>query len=205
MTCITGLSPLRHRFSRRSRCSFSRRKRAGLSLAETVVSMFVISVMVTAALGTVVAGRTSALYTSRSARGLELAQALMAEILATNYADGEYGLGSWGLGSDEVGDGSRALWEDVDDYDGWSASPPQAKDGSELTEFTGFGRTVLVEWVEADDLTSGVGYETGIKYVRVTVTFETQPVAVLEAIRVAEEPFGLHYDVKAAAEAAETG
>jgi hypothetical protein len=77
---------------------------------------------------------------------------------------------TWGPESPEQSN-VRADWDDVDDYDGWSASPPEAKDGTELTEFTGWSRAVTVEYVApAKPGTVAVGGDQGVKRVTVVVT-----------------------------------
>ena len=155
----------------------------GMTLVEAVVSIAIIGVMLVAALNTVGAAQSTRKKMGDRARGMTLAQELMSEILAQNYEDPDYGAGSFGLAAEEVGDGSRALWEDVDDYDGWSASPPQKKDGTVLSNFTGWGRTVEVKWVSPTDSSSVSGSDTRVKRVTITVTYESMPVVELVALR----------------------
>jgi len=112
-----------------------------------------------------------------------LAQQLMAEILAQAYEDPNFGPGSFGLGGDEVGDGSRALWEDVDDYDGWSASPPEDKNGNPLTGFDDWGRSVTVDWVNPDNPSQAMMSDTRVKSITVDVTHNGVPVASTVALR----------------------
>ena len=45
--------------------------------------------------------------------------------------------------------------KDVDDYDGWSASPPEDKNGNPLVGFDDWGRSVSVEWVNPDNPDAG--------------------------------------------------
>jgi len=49
-------------------------------------------------------------------------------------------------------DGTRLQFDDVDDYDGWSASPPKLRDGTAMTEFAGFAQQVSV----TNDLARGL-------------------------------------------------
>ena len=117
--------------------------------------------------------------------GTLLAQDLLAEIMRQNYADADAGPDSFGLGGDEVGDGSRDRWEDVDDYDGWSASPPQQKDGTELSDFADWERSVEVIWVDPDDLSQEVFSNQGAKRITVTVKCNDTLTVTLVAIRTA--------------------
>jgi len=157
--------------------------RRGLTLAEAVVSMLIVSVMLVAALNTVGASRTTQKKTADRSRGFLLAENLMSEVLQQAYEDPDLAPGSFGLEGAEVGDGSRSLWDDVDDYDGWSASPPQQKDGTELGEFKGWTRSVEVRWVNPAELATLSGTDTGVKRVVVTVTDGATVVVSLVAIR----------------------
>lgn len=151
------------------------------SLAETAVSTIVVGVMLVAALNTVGASRVSQRKTGDRTRGMLLAQQMMTEILQQHYE--EPGGGGFGLNGGEAGDGSRSLWDDVDDYDGWSASPPERKNGTVMANFGGWERNVSVDRVKPDDLQSPTGTERGVKRITVIVKRNNVPVASLVAIR----------------------
>lgn len=157
--------------------------RRALTMVEVSVSILVVGVTVVAALNTVGAARVGLQRTGDRSRGTMLAQQLMTEILQQHYEDPNYGPGSFGLGGDEVGDGSRSLWEDVDDYAGWQASPPEDKDGNVLPGFNGWARAVEVVWVNPADLSQTVGYDTRVKRIVVTVTRNGLVVATMTALR----------------------
>jgi hypothetical protein len=71
----------------------------------------------------------------------------------------------------DEGTSTRLDFDDVDDYDGWTASPPQEKDGTELTEYAGWTRNVTVEFVDAfAPGGSATVSDTGAKRITVTVT-----------------------------------
>ena len=151
------------------------------TLVEAVISAVVVGVMLVAALNTVGASRIGQQKTGDRTKGALLAQQLMTEILQQYYADPENG--GFGLDGDEVGDGSRSLWDDVDDYDGWSASPPQRKDGTVIAEFDGWERSVSVAWVNPYNLQAAVGTDLGVKRITVTVTRDDVPIATQVAVR----------------------
>lgn len=154
-----------------------------LTMVEAIVATLIISTMLVAALNAVGASATTQQKLTQGNQALLLAQDLLSEIMQQRYEDADYGPGSFGLGADEVGNGSRALWEDVDDYDGWTASPPQAKDGTPLDGFSRWGRAVQVDWVDPDDLSDVDGSDTGAKRIIVTVTYDGQEVLELTAVR----------------------
>jgi type II secretory pathway pseudopilin PulG len=157
--------------------------RWGFTLVEAAVSIVLVGMMLVAALNAVGAARTTEKRVADRSRALWLAEDLMSEILRQHYEEPNLPVGSFGLAGSEVGDGSRALWDDVDDYHNWSASPPQQKDGTELAGFADCGRSVDVDWVEAVDFSQTSGSDTGIKQITVTVTYKQVPVLSLVAIR----------------------
>jgi type II secretory pathway pseudopilin PulG len=154
-----------------------------LTLVEAVVSLAIVGVMLVAALNTVGAALATQKKMGDRGRAMLLAQDLMSEIVRQAYEDPDLSTGSFGLTADEVGDGSRSLWDDVDDYDGWSASPPQQRDGTVLSDFDGWRRSVAVGWVDSAEVATELGSDTGVKRITVAVTFKGLPLATLVALR----------------------
>jgi hypothetical protein len=152
-------------------------------MVEAVVSIAIVGVMLVAVLNTVGAARTSEYKIADHDRGMLLAQRLMAEILAQQYCDPASGLGSFGPGADETKPGNRSLYEDVDDYNGWKASPPQNKDGTPIPWGGGYTELVNVDWVNPGAWTAPVSSESGIKWIRVTILRQNRVVAALSAYR----------------------
>lgn len=162
-----------------------RTRRPGLSLVEVVLSMLIASIMLVAALSTVGASRLSQFKTSQTTRGQALAESLMTEILRQDYQDPD-GTPLFGLEQSEPG-GQRNKFDDVDDYDGWTKSPPRDKNGSIIPNCDGWRRTVTVAWVDPMDPSLVEDSESNAKRVTITVTFQDMPVATLVAIRTAWE------------------
>jgi type II secretory pathway pseudopilin PulG len=146
-----------------------------------VISTIIVAVMFVAALNTVGASRLTQHRTALVSRGRLLAEALMAEILRQNYQEPD----ETPVFGRETGESAtnRAAYDDVDDYDQWSASPPVAKDGSALANSTGWKRTVMVKWIDPDDPREVKTAETGAKRITVTVFYKEAPQATLVAIR----------------------
>jgi Tfp pilus assembly protein PilV len=173
------------RFTRAAnRCS----TRSGLALVEMVISIVLVSVMLVAALNMVGASKLGQRKLHERLSGQQLAQDLMAEILSQDYADPEDGVDSFGLSSDESAAGDRSLFDDVDDYDGWSATPPELQDGTVMSDLDGWTRTVRVEWVRPTDTTQTVGSNEGAKLITVTVTHDGVPASELVALRTSGAP-----------------
>lgn len=160
-----------------------------LTLVEAVVSIAIVGVMLVAALETVGASQTTQRKMGDRARATLLAEELMSEILEQDYEDSSLAAGSFGVESGETGS-SRAPWDDVDDYDGWSASPPQQKDGTVLTGFTGWRRTAEVKWVSATDSTAVSGSDTRVKRIKVSILYDNMPVIELTALRTGVFQYG---------------
>lgn len=154
--------------------------RRAFTLIEAALSVLIVGIMLTAALRTLSATRRAdALFASR-ARGLALAEDLMAEILEHPYED-PGGL-SFGLETGEVAT-DRTTFDDVDDYHGWTSSPPVSRDGDPIDGATGFTRSVTVERVRRSDPSLTVASDRGVKRITVTVLRGEAQVARLTAWR----------------------
>ena len=73
-------------------------------------------------------------------------------------------------------------WDDIDDYDGWSATPPETKDEEPLDGYDQWTRSVEVAFVKPTNLNQ-VDNTTGVKRITVTASFNGVPAAELVAIR----------------------
>lgn len=155
-----------------------------VTLIEVVISTVIVSVMLASALQAVGAARVGWNKLNERNVGMLLAQDLMAEILQQDYADSAYGPdSSIGPGADEAATGNRSLYDDVDDYHGWQASPPQYKNGTPIAWATGYQRAVTVVWVNPANPSLAVGSPSGAKRITVTVRRNGLDVATLVAIR----------------------
>ena len=159
------------------------RRRCGSSLIEVAVCCMLVGVMLVAAMRAVGAVFRTRLVAFQRQQGETLAHELMAEILQAYYESPSLAPGSFGLETGEVGDGSRALWDDVDDYNGWSASPPEAKDGTPLPDADGWTRQVVVDRVTCPNPETTSVSDTGLKRIEVEATSPTGETFTLKALR----------------------
>ncbi|MBL7044656.1 MAG: PKD domain-containing protein [Pirellulaceae bacterium] len=164
----------------------TRRSRRGISLAEVVISTLIVGLMIAPALHSTGSALRASRATSHRVQGIRLAEALMSEILATRYSEPDdtpvFGVeGTEAAGST----GPRTLWDDVDDFYQWNASPPQATDGTVLPNLTGWRRRVEIVNVDPDDLTTALTNtdDRGVKRITVTVEKDSQKMAELVAIQ----------------------
>jgi type II secretory pathway pseudopilin PulG len=158
-----------------------RRWPRAFSLVEAAVSIAVVGIMLVAALNTVGAARLGEQKTGDRGKGMLLAQQLMTEILQQSYEE-PVDIQVFGPESGEA-PGSRANFDDVDDYESWAASPPQYRDGTAIPGLEGWTRSVHVDWVNPADLSQVVSSDTRVKRITVTVTRGDVLVASLAALR----------------------
>jgi type II secretory pathway pseudopilin PulG len=158
-------------------------RRSGFSLMEAVVSILIVSILLVVALTAVGASKAGQLKIADRIRGERLALDLMNEILQQAYyePDDPPRFGLEGVESAT----SRALYDDVDDYAGWSESPPQYKNGTPMAGFDGWTRSVAVDWVDPNNLKETSAIATDVKRMTVTVSRGDLTVARLSAIRTA--------------------
>jgi hypothetical protein len=141
-----------------------------MTLVEVTVSTLIVGAMAVASLNALGAATRSSVDAGKRGIATTLATDLMTEILEADYV--EPGSGEvFGPEANEEAEGNRSLFDDVDDYDGWQASPPQDKDGNPLANRTGWRRQVTVEHVDIDDLENAVlpSDSRGVKRITVEV------------------------------------
>lgn len=149
----------------------------GFSLIEATLSIVLVGMMASAALAVVAGARRAEQMAADRARAQLLAEEVLSEIAPLKYKEA----GSLTLGV-EAGESTanRNTWDDVDDANGCSESPPKDRTGVAHPGLTGWTRAVKVEWVDALDIL-GIGVvDGGLK--RVTVTVSKGGKVVLKAV-----------------------
>jgi hypothetical protein len=162
-------------------------------LTEVVVATFLVGLLLVSALtavGGLVRLRTAA---DLRTRAVLLADDLTSEILEHAYVDPDgdaqphpwafFGYGPILAPEGAEASGTRAGFDDVDDFHNWNASPPQHRDGTPLVNATGWRRQVRVEyvWAEATNLTTVA--DRGVKRITVTVFKDGVQLAELVTLR----------------------
>ncbi len=156
--------------------------RRAFSMVEVMMSCVIVAIMLTAALTTVGAGKLGKRKNADASLGQLLAQQLMEEIVSQYYEEPDR-TPRFGREGMSEGYDSRSDWDDVDDYDGWYASPPENKDGTVMSGVDGWGRAVGVARVLPTDLNTVLSMETGVKKITVMVTHNGMKVASVVAVR----------------------
>jgi MSHA pilin protein MshD len=159
-------------------------KRQAFTLVEAVFSIVLVAVMMVAALQTVSASARMRSAGQEQTRGIDLARQLLSEIMQTRYEDPS-GIGVWGKESSEL----RANFDDVDDYDALSESPPVDRSGVAIPGFTGWTRAVQIKWAQWNLPGATDNTESGLKRITVTVTSPTKKQFVVTGLR---QKYGLY-------------
>ena len=155
--------------------------RRGFSVIEAVLSALVIGVMLVAVLNTVGAARSAQVWNVDRVRAMALASNLMAEIVDEAYADPTE-VQLFGPEASELL-AQRSAFDDVDDYNGWSKSPPEDLDGTPIPGYAGWTRSVTVSWATLGTPAASSLTDTGIKRITVTVSKRGVKIAELTALR----------------------
>ncbi len=146
-----------------------KQSRRAITLAETVISILLISFVLASTLQIVgPLSRSSALQADRLVAA-NLASELAEEIATKQFLD------SNAASPDDIGiDGddsvfTRSNFDDIDDYHGWSSSPPKMSYGVTNSSLNGWTRTVDVKHVLVNDPGTTSGSYTGLKKIIVRV------------------------------------
>ena len=138
----------------------------GITLTEVVISSGLVGVLIVAALQATGAVVRARIETSQISDSHALAMDLMAEIQQTAYEDPDGGT-QFGTESGESSS-TRNDFDDVDDFEGWSATPPQHTDGTAISN--AYTRSVAVSRVSVTDPSAAITSDDGLKRIVVTVT-----------------------------------
>ena len=160
-------------FPRNAATPSSKASRSGLTLVEVSISTLIVGLLMIASLQSVAnIGRTWT-TTNQLVDGQGLAQELIREILAQGYSDPtDPNATTWGP---EASESTRATFNDIDDYSGWTESPVKDAAGTALTGYIGWTRTVTVQKLATASYTvlTNIAADQGLRAVTVTVTSPT--------------------------------
>lgn len=156
------------------------RQREGFSLVEVVVSTFLVGMIIVAAMKGLGSSARANERTEQSGRAVMLADALMSEIQRQAYLDDNSPI--FGRETDETAS-DRTQHDDVDDYDGWSSTPPTTRDGADVPEYSGWERSVEVDHVDPITLQilSDLN-DSGAKRIKVSIKRNGETLAELLSI-----------------------
>lgn len=145
----------------------NRATRCGLSITEVIASTMLVSLVLIGALNCVAGITRGRMSTADGVKAGHLAAQLTAEILNQSYSDPNE-TSVFGVEGTENAS-SRATFDDVDDYHGWTASPPRDDKNAEMSGLQGWQREVTITWVTAAAPATTAGTDQGLKKITVTV------------------------------------
>ncbi|MGE3182901.1 MAG: hypothetical protein AB7N71_14815 [Phycisphaerae bacterium] len=171
-----------HRIRRRIAKTMPRSKpqRAAFSLVESVISVFLVGLLLVSALNAVGASAMTQRRMADKTRGRHLAEMMMNEILAKAYDDPNQPP-SYGLESGETV-ANRALLDDVDDYFGYD-QPVTDLLGAALPAYPGWRWRVSGSRVSIGGITDRNGADTGIKRIVVEAVRDNEVFATAIGFR----------------------
>ncbi len=152
----------------------------GLTFLEIVISLSIFAVALVGLLQIVNTALNSSYRAGQEIIGTNIASGLLAEIMSKNFVDPDNPtnpLGPDPLVPTETRNGGVNAFDDVDDYNGYTESPPltednRVMDGTEdLPNCAKFTRSVTVTYCDisgTNDITDVVG-PTNYKHIKVTV------------------------------------
>ncbi|MFT5422467.1 MAG: Tfp pilus assembly protein PilV [Phycisphaerales bacterium] len=150
----------------------------GITLVEVVLSSIVLSFVATGAVRLLVAVVDRREAAVRDSTGAQLAEQLLAEAMARQFETPTAGRGAeFGR---SVGEAAGLGWggfDDGDDFDGWSATPPVLANGTAIAGLDGWTRRASVVYVNPSDLGLAVVGPTDMKRITVVVEFLGRPIA----------------------------
>lgn len=155
-------------------------RRRALSLIEVVASTMIVGMMAVATLNALGAATKSSDNIGNRAIAAGLADELMSEILQQPYSDPD---GTTGFGRESGESSTRTAFDDVDDYDGWTASPPKYRDGTTIPDRTNWRQRVTVSRVVPTNPVQASATDQGVKRIRVAIEYNNQVLAEQTAIR----------------------
>lgn len=161
-------------------CVSNQLRSSGFTLVESVMSMLIVSILLVAAVRATGASGLVQYKTAEKTAARLLADGLMSDITALPYED-PIVTPLFGVEAGETST-SKANYDDIDDFNGWTESPPQDKDGNTIPNFSTWSRSVVVERVNSATPSTVAGAETGAK--RITVTVKHNNVVVLTRVAV---------------------
>lgn len=140
--------------------------RHGITLAETVVSTLIVGLVLVSTIQIVGPIIRSGSVMADKAIAANLANELSEEIGSKLFQEpAAADVDSLGADFGET----RSTYDDIDDYQGMTNTPPQLSDSTKLTNLANWSRVVRIDHVSVNDPSAQSAVYTGLKRVTVTV------------------------------------
>lgn len=154
-----------------------------MTLVEVVIAMAVLGLVLVSLLQGASISLQMQRSTSEQTTGEILARELLDSVCALPYEE-PGGAAALGLDAGEIV-ADRTSFDDIDDFHGWSETPPQRPDGTAMPGVAAWSRDVTVEAVKPADptVTTLPGADEGAKLVVVRALRGGKLIAELERVR----------------------
>ncbi len=153
----------------------------GFSLIELVITIVVLGIALSALTASLFSGVSRNADPLWQSKATQLSQAYLDEILSMRYQEnsplGGGSVGTCAIGGNEVGETSRSLYDDVDDYDGLTETA-DFLDTTTSSVYTGYTVVIDVTCVDSTNAAS-----TNSKLIVVTITSPTNKDLVFSVFR----------------------
>lgn len=145
--------------------------RRGLTLVEATIAMVVLSMVLVSVMQGVGLSAKLQHRTADDLRGATLAKELADRIAVYAYNEPTpvSPTPTIGIDSGETA-GDTDTFDDIDDWHGYTETPPTFADGTQMAFLNGWTRTVAVRWVARAAPGTDVAADEGAKAIVVTVT-----------------------------------
>lgn len=171
----------------------------GFAMVEIVLATAIVGGLAAAAMSLAASSAGQKTRAANLTRGHMLCKALAEEIATRPVADWSSGGldlsindGTWALKADssavraDSGTGNRSTFATIDEYDGYSESPPTDENGNVLAGYSGWTRGVEVEAVRLGDPDMVSPQETGLRKITVKVQIGDEIIAQTTFLRSSE-------------------
>lgn len=156
--------------------------RRAFTLVEVILTILIVGVGLVASMRALPVLLQVSQATSDHMTAQQLATDLLAEIAMLPYEDPD-GAAVFGREPGEAAH-NRADFDDIDDYNGWKASPPQTKDGQAESDCDGYVRSVIVQSTNANNFNQIEGDSVSKpKRITITVSRTGMPPIVITTVR----------------------
>jgi Tfp pilus assembly protein PilV len=154
----------------------NRHSKRGFSFVEVMLSAILLAALFTAGMALFGNLGRASQDTIDQDLAAELCLEMIKEIKVLPYADPQSS--DTGIAFEEAG-ANRELFDDIDDYDGWSATPPRTRKGVELNRYQGLTRTVMVDHVNPGNFQQMLSDtdDQGIKRITIIIKRSDQEIA----------------------------
>ncbi|MBL8876505.1 MAG: hypothetical protein JNM86_11980 [Phycisphaerae bacterium] len=156
----------------------------GVTLIECAGASIILGLLITAGLRAAAGAGASQAMSTRALTGSLLAEGLAQEILSLAYVDPSGGTTIGPDAGESAAD--KATFDDVDDFENWSESPPKAPGGVAIAGMTRWTRSVRVYRALASMPESNSASESGLKRIEITVSYSGKFVCRIAALRAAD-------------------